>query len=136
MKLGSSPFVVAAAPVADQVDHDILVELLSVGEGQPGGPNAGIGVVAVDVQHRGGDGLGDVRAVGGGTRLDGGRGESHLVVDHDVDGAAGLVAAQLAHLQGFEDDPLAAEGRIAVQEKRQHREVVATDHVLFARLRR
>ena len=48
-----------------------------------------------------------------------------------MDGATGFVPAQLAHLQGFEDYSLAAEGRVTMQEKRQYREVVAADHVLL-----
>ena len=59
-------FVVAAAPVADQIDHDILVESLSIGKGQSGGADAGVGIVAVDVKHRSRDGLGNIRAVGRG----------------------------------------------------------------------
>lgn len=42
-------FVVAATLIVNRVDYDILMELLSIGEDQPGGPNAGIGIVAVDV---------------------------------------------------------------------------------------
>jgi hypothetical protein len=35
--------VVPAAAVADQVDHDVLVERLAVFEGQPGDPDDGLG---------------------------------------------------------------------------------------------
>ena len=48
-----------------------------------------------------------------------------------MDGASGLVATQLAHLQSLEDDPLAAESCVAVQEKWQYREVLFPYHVLF-----
>src|SRR5690606_27492089 len=65
------------------------------------------------------DGLGDVgrvdRAAG---VLRGGR-EADLVVDDDVDRAAGLVGAQLRHLQGLDDDTLARHGGVAVHEDRQ-----------------
>ena len=48
-----------------------------------------------------------------------------------MDGASGLVATQLAHLQSLEDDPLSAESCVAVQEKWQYREVIFPYHVLF-----
>ena len=54
--------VVAVAAVADHVDHDVLVELLAVRERQPGHPHAGLGVVAVHVEDRRLDHLGDVGA--------------------------------------------------------------------------
>ena len=44
--------VVAVAPVADHVDHDVLVEPLAVVVRQPGHPDAGLGVVAVHVEDR------------------------------------------------------------------------------------
>ena len=46
------PLVVAVPAVADHVDDDVLVERLAEAEGQPGGPGAGLGVVAVDVEDR------------------------------------------------------------------------------------
>ncbi len=56
---------------------------------------AGQGVVAVDVEDRRLDHSRDVGAVQAGARRAGRGGEPDLVVDDEVDGAAGAVAAQL-----------------------------------------
>ena len=69
--------------------------------------------------------------------------EAQLVVDHDVDGATGLVALQLAHAEGLRHDALAGEGRVTVDEDRQDRAVVrrvlalvllGADHALHDRV--
>jgi hypothetical protein len=44
--------VVAVAPVADEVDDDVLVEGLAVGEGDAGDAHARLGVVPVHVEDR------------------------------------------------------------------------------------
>jgi hypothetical protein len=114
--------VVAVPPVADEVDDDVAVEPLPVGEREPTDPDHGLGVVAVDVQDRRVDGLGDV---GGVVRRPGrvrrGR-EADLVVDHDVDGAAGAVATQLRQVERLGHHALAGERRVAVHQQRQDRE--------------
>ena len=76
--------VVAAPAVADQVDHDVLVERLAVFEGQPRHPYDGLGVVAVDVEDRRLDHPGDVGAVERRAAVLRRGGEADLVVDHDV----------------------------------------------------
>ena len=55
--------VVAVAPVADHVDDDVLVEPLAVREREPGDAHARLGVVAVHVEDRRLDHLGDVGGV-------------------------------------------------------------------------
>src|SRR5690606_11054555 len=40
--------------------------------------------------------------------------------DHDVDGAAGLEAAKLGHLEGFHDHALTGEGRVTVDGNGHH----------------
>src|SRR5699024_2380990 len=117
--------VVAPAAVAHDVDDDVLVELLPELEGELGGPHAGLRVVAVDVEDRRLDHPGDVRGVQRGPARGRGGREADLVVDDDVDGAAGAVATQLALLQGLRDDALTGEGRVTVHEDRQHGEVLA-----------
>lgn len=44
---------VPVAPVADQIDDDVLVERLTIVEGQACDPDNGLGVVSVDVEDRG-----------------------------------------------------------------------------------
>jgi hypothetical protein len=118
--------VVAAAAVADQVDHDVLVEGLPELERQASDPDAlppgsspltwKIGACTISR---------DIRGVDRGAQYFGAGREAHLVVDHDVHGAAGAVALQLGQVQGLGHDALAREGRIAVDEHRQHVEALA-----------
>ncbi len=125
--------VVTAASVADDIDDDVLGEPLAVIEGQLRHPCHRLRVVPVDVEDRGLDHFGDVGAVEGRPRLDGCGGETDLVVDDQVDRAAGLVAAQLAHLHGFVHHTLAREGRIAVHQHRHHRVRVASAQMVVLR---
>ena len=78
--------------------------------------DASLGVVAVHVEDRRLDHLGDVGRVGGraaGVRS--GR-EADQVVDDDVHRSAGAVAGQLAEVEGLGHDALAGERRVAVQQ--------------------
>ena len=54
--------VVPEAPVADQVDQDVVAELLAEGEGQAHGTHAGGHVVGVDVDDRHVEALREVEA--------------------------------------------------------------------------
>ena len=45
-------FVVTVSPIANEVDEEILVESLPVGDAEPHGVHARFGVVAVDVNDR------------------------------------------------------------------------------------
>ncbi|MGC4031228.1 MAG: hypothetical protein QM754_05710 [Tepidisphaeraceae bacterium] len=120
-RLGEAGFVllvVAVTAVAPEVDDDVALELLAELDGHLRHVEDGFGVVAVDVEDRGLDGLGAVGAVGREAGVFGDGGEADLVVDDQVDRAAGLVAGQLREVQGFGDDALAAEGGVAVQADR------------------
>jgi len=119
--------VVAAPAVAHQVDHDVLLELLAVGEREFTHAAHGLRVVAVDVEHRDLQALGHVRAVERGARVRGPRGEPDLVVDDDVDGAAGAVSPQLGEVQGLRHHALAGECRVAVDEHREDGEAAAAE---------
>ena len=87
-------FVVAVAAITEQVDDDVLLEGLPVLDGEPGDVDHRLGVVAVDVEDRRLDHLRDVRGIGRGAKVAGRCGKADLVVDDEVDGAAGSVAAQ------------------------------------------
>ena len=63
--------------------------------------------------------LGDVGGVGGRAGLGRGGGEADLVVDDDMDGAAGLVAVESREVEGFRYNPLAGKGGLAVDQHRQ-----------------
>ena len=124
--------VVAVAPVADEVDHDVLVEPLAVVVGQPRDAHAGLRVVAVHVQDRRLDHLGHVGGVLRRAGVLGRGGEPELVVDHDVDGAAHPVAGDVAHVQALGHHALAGEGGVAVEQDRQHREAVGPVDLVLA----
>ena len=72
------------------------------------------------------DRLGDVRRIGRRARELRAGGEADLVVDDEVDRAAGLVAGQAGEAEAFGDDPLAGEGGVAVQQQRQDRIALAS----------
>jgi hypothetical protein len=92
------------------------VELLAVLGGQLHGKHHGFGVVAVDVHHRRID---DLRQIGRVNRRAGVLkvgGEPDLVVDDEVNGAAGLVPFEQRHLGELVPDALARQGGVAVDE--------------------
>ena len=113
-------FVVAEAAIAEHVDDDRLVELLPVFGRDLGAEHHRFGIVAVDVEDRRLDQLGDVGRIGRGARIAGIGGEADLVVDDEMHRAAGAMAAQARQAEAFGDDALAGEGRVAVDQQRQH----------------
>ena len=113
--------VVALLAEADQVDEDVLVEFLPELDRDLDRQQAGLGVVAVDVEDRRLDHLGDVGAIERAARVARiRRGEADLVVDDDVDRAAGAVAARLRQVERLLHDALAGDRRVAVDQHRQH----------------
>ena len=92
---GLIAFVVTVFAVTDHVDHNVALERVAVLEGELANAEACFGVIAVHVEDRGLNGLGHVGAIGRGTGRVGVGREADLVVDHDVDGAARLVAGEL-----------------------------------------
>ena len=112
-----------ATAVAHHVDDDVLVEGVAVLEGQVCAADDGLGVVCVHVQDRDLQALGEVGRVSGRAALRRARRETDLVVDDDVDRAAGLVTLQLGEVEGLLDDALADERRVAVDEDRDDRQV-------------
>ena len=112
--------VMAVAPVAEHVDDDRLAETLAVLDGDLGDMHHGLGIVAVHVEDRRVDHLGDVGGVGRGAREARRRGEADLIVDDEMQRAAGAVAAQTRKTETFGDHALAGEGGVAMQQERQH----------------
>ena len=55
--------IVAEAAVAPHVDDDVAVELLAIFDGELAGEGHRLGIVAVDVEDRRLDRLGDVRRI-------------------------------------------------------------------------
>ncbi len=112
--------VVAEAPVAEHVDDHRLVELLAELGGHLGGVDDRFRVVAVGVQDRRLDHLGDVGRVGRGAPEARIGGEADLVVDDDVDRARRAVTPEARQAHALRHHALAGEGGIAVDQERQH----------------
>ena len=78
-------------------------------------------IVAVAVEDRRLDHLRHIGRVGRGARIARIGGEADLVVDDEMDRAAGTVTLQPRQAEAFRHHALAGEGGIAVQQQRQHR---------------
>ena len=87
-------FVVAEAPVAEHVDDDRLLEFLPELGRDLGGVDHRFGIVAVHVEDRRLDHLGDVGRIRRRARVARIGGEADLVVDDEMHRAAGAVALQ------------------------------------------
>ena len=111
----------AVAAIADDVEHEVGGEFLAELGGHLGTPDDGLGVVAVHMQDRRLDRLGNVGAIQAGIGMCRDGGEADLVVDDDMHGAAGAVADELAHRQRLVDQALAGEGRVAMHQDAHHR---------------
>ncbi len=124
----------AEAAIAPHVDDDVAVEFLAVFDRQLAGEGHGFGIVAIDVQDRRLDALGDIGRVGRGPRELRARGKADLVVDDEMQAAAGIVAAHPGKSEAFPHDALAGKGRIAVDQHGQH--LVVPDFIIANRLLR
>src|SRR4029078_7038248 len=79
----------------------------------------GLRVVAVYMEDRRINTLGDVRGVGRGAGKAGRRGEADLIVDDEMQRAASAVPAQAGEAQTFGNHALAGEGGVSMQQERQ-----------------
>ena len=106
----------ATAPVTDEVDHHVLVELIAVVHSQLGNEHHRLWVITIDVEYGRLNHLGNIGAVLRGARVSGLTGcETDLIIKHDVQGAAGAISTGLGHLERFHDDSLTRKGRVAMQ---------------------
>ena len=112
--------VVAVAPEAHEVDHDVALEALPVLGGQAHHVDAGLGVVPVHVEDGDVEHLRDGRGVDARARVLGVGGVADLVVDDDVDGAAGVVAPEPREVQRLCHHALRSHRRVAVDDQRKH----------------
>ena len=129
--------VVAVAAITDEVDDHVLVEALPVRERQARDEHHRLRIVAVHVEDRRLEHLGDVRAIHRRARIAWiGGGEAHLVVHDDVDGAAGEERPRLRELQRLHDHALAGEGRVAVDQDGQHTRASGVAAALLTRAHR
>ena len=112
--------VVAEAAVAEHVDHDRHLELLPELGRDLGGVHHRLGIVAVGVEDRRLDHLGDVGRIRRRAREARIGGEADLVVDDEMHRAAGAMAAQAGQAEAFRDHALAGERRVAGNQQRHH----------------
>ena len=112
--------VMAVAPIAEHVDDHRLAEALAELDGDLGDVDHRFRIVAIHMEDRRVDDLGDVGRIGRGAGEARRRGEADLVVDDEMERAAGAVAAQARKAETFRDHALAGEGGIAMQQQRQH----------------
>ncbi len=113
--------VVAEAPVADEVDDDVVAEPPPVREREPDGGDRRLRVVAVHVDDRDVEALREVGRVARRATLRGVGREPDLVVGDQVQRPAGRVALERFEVERLRDDALAGEGRVAVEQDR-HRD--------------
>ena len=114
--------LVTEAPVADEVDDDVVAELLPVGEREPHGGIGRLGIVRVDVDDRDVEALGQVARVARRAALLRIGREADLVVRDDVERAAGRVAVQVREVERLRHDPLPGERGVAVDQDRKRDE--------------
>ena len=115
---GFVTFVMPILSVRKQIDENIDIESLAKLQCQFCNIHHRFGVVAVDVENRRVGDFCNVGALGARTCVQIIGGEPNLVVDHDVDGAAGLVTFQFGKLYGFINHALTGNGGIAVNKDR------------------
>ena len=112
--------VVAEAAIADHVDHDVLVEQLAEFGGDARAMHHRFRIVAIHMEDRRLHHQRHVGGIGRGARVDRRGGEADLVVDDEMDGAAGAETLGAGHGETFRHHALAGEGGIAVDQQRQH----------------
>jgi hypothetical protein len=110
--------VVTMAPVADEIDDDVVTEPATECHRQPDGCECGLGVVGVDVHDRHVEAFGEVARVTGRAAVARIGREANLVVRDYVERAADRVPAKSREVQRLGDDTLRGERRIAVDQHR------------------
>src|SRR5689334_10146836 len=124
LRLGEARLValiVAEAPVAPHVDDDVAVESLAEFDRELAAECDSFGIVTVDVEDRRLDALGDIRRIGRRARKLRAGGEAHLVVDDEMNRAAGGVTGQAREAEAFPDHALPRESRVAMEQDRKNR---------------
>jgi len=98
---------VAKLSVANKINDDIMVELLSVIGSNLEDLRDIVTAITVDVEYRRIDRLGKVCAILSTSSFLGSSGKTNLVIDNHMDGAANTVVGEVLHLHGFIDHSLA-----------------------------
>lgn len=104
--------------VTDQVDDYVMFEFLAVLSGQLEDEVDVLHAVCIHVEDRAVDGLGEISRVHFTAALHGHSGETDLIVDDNVDGAADAVVFQILHLHLLVANTLTRKGGVAVHKDR------------------
>ena len=105
------------------------MEGLTVFEGDVHHLHHRLHIVGVHVEDQRFGDLRHVRAVGGAACVEVVGGEAHLVVHNNVNGAARAVAVEGGHLGHFVHHALTGDGRVAVNQNRQHTGFIAVPRI-------
>src|SRR5690625_3946021 len=107
--------VVPKLAETNDIDNNIVAKLVAKIESQLGNKSYGFWVVAVNVKDRGFDHLDDVGAIQSAARVARIRGcKANLVVNNNMNRAAGTITTRLGHIKGFHYDTLTGKRRIAM----------------------
>ena len=130
-------FIVAKAAIAPHVDHNVAAESLTVFYRHFACESYSFRIVAINVQNRGHHALRDIAGVRGSAREFRAGREADLVVDDEVDTAAGAVSRYAHQAEAFPYNTLTGERGITVNEDRQNLLMlgqIVTDRLLCAGL--
>jgi hypothetical protein len=108
--------VVPVAPVADDINDDILLVLRTVISRELTNKRDGLCVVTVDVEDRCVDGFGNIGRIWRRSRETRVGREANLIIDDEVDCAASAIAREIVEAHSFIDDALSCESSIAVKQ--------------------
>ncbi len=111
--------IVTEAAIAPHVDHDVAMEGLAIFDRQLARKGHRFRIVAIHMQDRCLNALRHVGRIGRAARKLRAGGEADLVVDDEVDAAAGIVTRDTGKAEAFPDDTLARKGRVAMDQHRQ-----------------
>ena len=111
----------AEPAIADHVQNNVLLEFLAELDSDTGGMHHCFGIVGVHMEDRRLHHQGDVGAIGRGAGEHRRSREADLVVDDEMDGAAGAIALDARHGETFGHHALARERRVAMDQQRQDR---------------
>ena len=111
---GLIELVVTHLSVGNQINHNILVECLSVLSSNLESLDDVLKTVSVNVEDGGVDSLGDIRSIHARSATVRSGSETNLVVDDDVEGTTDGVVLEILHLKALVDDTLASHGGVTV----------------------
>ena len=111
--------IVSVAPVPHEIDDDIGVEFLAIHHREPDGREARFRIVRIHVNDGCVEAFREIAGIVGRSRLARLRCEADLVVENQMDRAAGRIATEPREVERLGHDALAGERRIAVQQHRQ-----------------